>query len=229
VTGQRARRCPLDVPLARGRGERPARRVGLGTALAILSMGAGLGLAPGSAAAEGAEGGSEALAADGAQVRDGTQKAPVPAASRRRARRDQQQQKRKEWWIHAREVLFTGLELDAQQARGVDAIVETQLRHRARFIELDTEFAAAVRRADKERSAALDAELRATNAQIKEHYELFEEMRALLTEEQRPIFDTNRARLVAEGRAARKARRERRSGERPEPDAPLNRRASPSS
>jgi hypothetical protein len=203
------------------------RALGLRTALAILSLAAGLGLVAGYARAERAEGGSEALAADAAQVRDATQE--PPAAAGRRARRDLQGQKRKAWWIHAREVLFTDLELDAEQARGVDAIVESQLRHRARFQELDAEFAAALRRADTERTAALDAELRAINAQLKEHHELFEEMRALLTEEQRPTFDTNRARLVAGSRAARKAQREGRSGERPEPDAPLNRRASPSS
>ena len=206
--------------------------VGLRTALAILSMGAGLGLVAGSTRAEGVEGGSEALGVDGAQVRDATQE--PPAAPGRRTRRDLQGQKRKAWWIHAREVLFTDLSVnellnDGVEVRGVDAIVETQLRQRARFQELDAQFAAALRRADTERTAALDAELRATSAQLKEHYELFEEMRALLTEEQRPIFDTNRARLVAEGQAARKAQREGRSADRPEPNAPLNRRASPSS
>jgi len=203
------------------------RALGLRAALAILSMGAGLGLVAGSARAEGAEGGSEAPAADEIQVRDAMQEPSV--APERRARRDLQGQKRKAWWIHAREVLFTGLVLDAEQARGVDAMVEIQLRHRARFQELDAQFAAALRRADTERTAALDAELRATSAQLKEHYELFEEMRALLTEAQRPIFDTNRARLVAGSRAARKVQREGRSAERPEQDAPLNRRAGPSS
>ena len=202
------------------------RAVGLRAAVAILSMSAGFGLVTGSAHAEAAEPGSEALGADGTQVRDAMREPPT--ASGRRARHDQRHRERKAWWVHAREVLFTDLELDAEQARGVDAIVETQLRHRARFQELDAQFAAALRQADKERSAALDAELRATNAQLKEHYELFEEMRALLTEEQRPIFDTNRARLVAEGRAARKAQGGGRSAERPEPGAPLNRRASPS-
>ena len=187
-------------------------------AVAILLVGAGLGLVTGSARAEGAE---------GAQVRDATQE--PPAAARRRARRELQGQKRKEWWIHAREVLFTDLELDAEQTRGVDAIVETQLRHRARFQELDAQFAAALRRADKERTAALDAELRAVSAQLKEHHELFEEMRALLAEEQRPIFDTNRARLVAEGQTAGKAQREGRGADRPELNAPLNRRRGPSS
>jgi hypothetical protein len=190
--------------------------MGLRALLAILSTGAGLGLAAGSAGAEGAEAGIEALNAEATRK--------PPAASGRRARREQRDQQRKEWWVHARAVLFTGLELDAEQARGVDAIVETQLRHRARFTELDAEFAIALRQGDRERSAALDAELRAIDAQLKEHHELFEEMRALLTEEQRPIFDTNRARLVAGTKAARKTRRERRGAERPEPDASLNRR-----
>ncbi len=217
----------LDAPRDSWRAGIPVRAVGLRAALAVLSLGAGLGFAAASAGAEGVEGESEAPAADGTQVRDATQK--PPAATGRRARRALQEQRRKEWWIHAREVLFAGVELDAEQARGVDAIVETQLRHRARFSELDVQFAAALRRADKERTAELDAQLRATGAQLKEHHQLFEEMRALLTEEQRPIFDTNRARLVAEGQAARKAQREGRRTQRPEPGAPLNRRAGPSS
>jgi hypothetical protein len=37
-----------------------------------------------------------------------------------------------------------------------------------------------------------------------------EEMRALLSEEQRPIFDMNRARLAAEGKEPRERRRQRR-------------------
>jgi hypothetical protein len=227
MTSHRAGRCSLDPPRAFRRGGGAVRALGLHAALAILSMGAGLGLVAGSAGAAGAEGEGDSPAADGAQVRDATQKAP--AATGRRARRALQDQRRVEWWVHAREVLFAGLELDAEQARRVDAIVETQLRHRARFSELDAQFAAALRQGDRERSAALDAELRATSAQLKEHHELFEEMRALLTEEQRPIFDTNRARLVAEGQAARKAQRQGRSTQRPEPGAPLNRRAGPSS
>ena len=227
MTSHRAGRCSLDPPRAFRRGRGAVRAVGLRAALAILSMGAGLGLAAGSAGAEGAEGDADTPAADGAQVRDATQK--PPPATGRRARRALQDQRRVEWWVHARDVLFTGLDLDAEQARGVDAIVETQLRHRARFSELDAQFAAALRRADKERTAELDAQLRATSAQLKEHHELFEEMRALLTQEQRPIFDTNRARLVAEGQAARKAQREGRSTQRPEPGAPLNRRVGPSS
>jgi hypothetical protein len=201
--------------------------MGLRVLLAILSTGAGLALAAGSAGAEATEAGVRALDADAARERAATRE--PPAASRRRARREQQDRQRKEWWVHARAVLFTGLELDAEQVRGVDAIVETQLRHRARFTELDAEFAIALRQGDRERSAALDAELRAIDAQLKEHHELFEEMRALLTEEQRPIFDTNRARLAAGSKAARKNRRERRGAERPEPDAPLNPRRGPSS
>lgn len=189
------------------------RAAGLRTALAILSLGAGLGLMAPYALAERTAGGSEALDADGAQVRDTAQEAPPRPA--RRTRRDLLARKRTEWWAHAREVLFTGLELDAEQARGVDALVETQLRHRARFQELDAQFAAALRKADKERNAALDAELRETNAQLKSHNELFEAMRALLREDQRPIFDTNRARLVAEGQATRATPREGRSPERP--------------
>jgi hypothetical protein len=38
-----------------------------------------------------------------------------------------------------------------------------------------------------------------------------EEMRALLTEEQRPIFDMNRARLAAESQQSQKGRRKKRS------------------
>jgi len=194
--------------------------VGLRIAVATLLVSAGLGLVKGDARAEGAESGTEALDADRTQVRDATQE--PSASSGRRARQDSKNQKRREWWVHAREVLFADVELDAEQVRGVDAIVETQLRNRVRFQELDAQFVAAHRQADKERRAALDAELRAINPLLKEKHVLFDEMRALLTGEQRPIFDTNRARLVAEGQAARKTQRKGRSAERSEERMTVN-------
>jgi hypothetical protein len=78
-------------------------------------------------------------------------------------------------------VLFDGIELGAEQSRGVDAIIEAQLKVGRRSEEL-----------------------------CKGPDECMEEMRALLSEEQRPIFDMNRARLAAEDQQPRKQRRQRR-------------------
>jgi hypothetical protein len=191
----------------------PQRRL-LRGALAILVLAMGSGFAAGSPRAESAETGVEEPDAAGAPAQEATQEPPAfQSSATLRARRHQRQ---KEWWIHAREALFSDIELDAEQAHGVEAIIEAQLRNRARFQELDAEFKAARRRADAERSAAIRAELRAVNAQLRQQHELFEEMRALLTPEQRPIFDTNRARFAAESRADWRARREERGGRREE-------------
>jgi hypothetical protein len=48
----------------------------------------------------------------------------------------------------------------------------------------------------------------ALNAQLKSPHETIEDMRALLSKEQHPTFDMNRAHLVAEGQQPKKKRRE---------------------
>ena len=112
-------------------------------------------------------------------------------------------ERQREWWVHARHVLFTDLELSREQARGVDAIIEAQLATRARLQELDAQLAAARRPEDAERSDALRAERRAIREQLEGPHELMQKMRALLAEAQRSTFDMNRARLVAEGQKPR--------------------------
>lgn len=187
----------------------PWRRL-LQSALAILVLVAGSAVASGSPPAEDTEASVEepdvakTRANDAARGRRALQTSPE--------RRERRQQRLQEWWIYAREVLFADIELDAKQARGVDAIIETQLGKRARFAQLDADLKTARRQGDRERSAAIRVELRAANAQLKQQHELFEEMRALLTPEQRPIFDTNRARLAAEERASRRTQQEERAG-----------------
>ncbi len=110
---------------------------------------------------------------------------------------------------HARVVLFDGIELSAEQSRGVDAIVEAELKYGRRTEELRAEFEAARRQGDTERIRAIREESRSLRAQRKGPNTTMEEMRALLTEEQRPIFDMNRARLAAESQQAQKGRRKR--------------------
>jgi hypothetical protein len=108
-------------------------------------------------------------------------------------------ERQRAWWFRAQQVLFTDLELSPEQARAVDAIIETQLAARARLQDLDAELRASQERSDEERAAALRVERRATRAQLEDLHELIEAMRALLAEAQRPTFDMNRARLLAEG------------------------------
>jgi hypothetical protein len=169
-----------------------------GAALLLIAAG---GLGPtGSAHAEGA---AQQLDAAGSGEREPPPKAPG-SSSRPSQRR--QQGELEEWWIHAREVLFADLELSAEQTRGVDALLEGQRAARRRAEELQAELEAARERGDKERVASLRKELRANRSQLRNPYARIEQIRALLSPEQRPTFDMNRARLVAEGQQSRKAR-----------------------
>jgi len=103
-----------------------------------------------------------------------------------------------DWWTHALEVLFDGIELSEEQRGAIDAILEAQLNTRLRLQELDAALSAARRQQDSERIDAAKADFRAARAELREPYEIYEEMRAVLEEEQRPAFDMNRARHVAQ-------------------------------
>jgi hypothetical protein len=158
---------------------------GLCTAVAILIMGTGVCLAIGSANAETtATAAAELEAPDSADsgIRD---LAPTtPDAERRRKQSEQRELTRKrkgEWWTHAHEVLFSDIQLSAEQSRGVDEIIEARLA--------------------EQESVAL-------NPQSNSPHETIEDMRALLSKEQHPTFDMNRAHLVAEGQQPKKKRRE---------------------
>ncbi len=110
-------------------------------------------------------------------------------------------QKKRDWWNHAREVLLADIEISAEQARGVDAILGDQLDKRTQHQQRDVELRAARRSGAPERIDAALTAVFAIRAQIKEPHEIYEEIRALLSEEQRPQFDMNRARHVAESQA----------------------------
>lgn len=87
---------------------------------------------------------------------------------------------REEWWTHAHEVLFGEIQLSAEQSRRVDEIIEARLA--------------------QQESVAI-------NAQLRSPHETIEAMRALLSKEQHPTFDMNRAHLVAESQQPKKKRR----------------------
>jgi Spy/CpxP family protein refolding chaperone len=126
--------------------------------------------------------------------------------------------RRRNWWNGAREELFTGIDLSADQARGIDAIIDRQLDRRAQLQQRDAEIPAAHESRDSERVEAARAAFAAINAQIKEPHEIFEEMRTLLTEEQRPRFDMNRARRIARGQ--KRLKKPATQSEKPEPEDP---------
>jgi hypothetical protein len=177
--------------------------VGLRSAVAILIASTGVGLAVGSANAE-----TAAVA---------ELEAPDSADSGIREQRESQSQRREKWWTNARAVLFSGIELSAEQLRGVNEIIEAQLEVGRRSEELRAELGTAQQQADKERITAIRAEsrARALRARHQGPHECIEEMRALLSEEQHPAFDMNRARLAAEGqqpRTPKERRQRRRSG-----------------
>jgi LTXXQ motif family protein len=173
---------------------------GLCGAALLLIAASGLGLTESSAHAEGA---APALGAGGSGGREPPPQGPGSSSRRSRSQRPGEAEK---WWIHAREVLFEDLELSAEQTRRVDAILEGQQAARRRAEELQAELEAARKRGDRERVASLRQELRANRSQLRNPYARIEQIRALLSPEQRPTFDMNRARLVAEGQQSRKAR-----------------------
>ena len=197
---------------------------GLCRAVAIVIMGTGVCLAIGSANAE-TTAAAELEASDSAYsgIREPTPTEPTaPDAKRRREQREQraeQRRKQKEqrkltperreqWWAHAQEVLFIDIQLDAEQSHGVDEIIEARLAERRRSGELQAEITVAERQGDTERSAALREEIVALKAQPDSSHETIEAMRALLSKEQHPTFDMNRAHLVAEGQQPKKKQRE---------------------
>jgi len=181
------------------------RAVGLRGAVAILIVGTRVGLAVGSANAETV---AELEAPNTAD--SGVQDATLTAQkAERRERRELQAQQREERFAHVRVVLFIGIELSAEQSRGVDAIIETQLKDRRRSGELRAELETARQQDDAERIRAIREESRPLRARRRGPDECMEEMRALLSEEQHSIFDMNRARLAAEGQGPKKTRRQK--------------------
>jgi hypothetical protein len=179
------------------------RAEGLRGAVAILIAGTGIGLAVGSANAE-------TVAVAELEASDTTDSGVRDAAptARRLGRQSRRLAKR---WAHARAVLFDGIELSAEQSRGVDAIMEAQLEDGRRSEGLRAELDTAKQQGDKERIRAIRAESRTLGEEgCRSPDECMEEMRALLLEEQRPNFDMNRARLAAESQQPRKGRRNRR-------------------
>jgi Spy/CpxP family protein refolding chaperone len=184
------------------------RAEGLRHALVILIAGCGLGVGSAPAADSGVDPDAPQAGADA--VREPGPDGPeVPGSPRARQPRNLPPD---EWWAHAREVLVEDLELSEEQTHQIDAIIKSQNDALRRSQELRSELRVAQQQADKERSAALQAKLRANREEIKRPQERIEEMRAILREEQRPGFDMNRARLVAEGQQQREKRRGRRPG-----------------
>jgi len=115
-------------------------------------------------------------------------------------------QKKRDWWNHAREVLFSDIELSAEQAHAVDAIIEAQLNTRALLQQRDAKLNAVRKTRDSKRIDAAREGFRATQKQLQKPHEIYEAMRAVLAEEQRPAFDMGRARLVAEAQGSGQAR-----------------------
>jgi hypothetical protein len=186
----------------------------LRAALAVLLAGSGFGLGVGSALASEAEEAPEASQTEASAAREAPPEAPPTRRPRQRGQRASRAPE--QWWVHAREVLFDDVELSEDQARQVDAIIEGRVAVRRRVRELQADLRVARQQGDAKRSAELQEELRANRAQLKNPHARIEEIRELLTEEQRPTFDMNRARLVAEGQQARKARQ----GQRPKRAGP---------
>jgi len=102
------------------------RAEGLRGAVAILIAGTGIGLAVGSANAE-----TVAVAVAELEASDTTDSG-VRDATPTAQRLERQFQRLEKRWAHARAVLFDGIELSAEQSRGVDAIMEAQLENGAR-------------------------------------------------------------------------------------------------
>lgn len=182
------------------------RAVGLRSAIAILIAVTGVSLAVGSANAETAT--LAVREAPDSADSEAREAAPTAGkAEQRRERRELRSQRGEERLDHARVVLFDGIELSAEQVRGVDAIVEAELKYGRRTLELRDELEAARRQGDMERIRAINAERATLRERRKGPNKTMKELRALLTEEQCPIFDLNRARLAAESQQAQTGRK----------------------
>jgi hypothetical protein len=178
---------------------------GLRQAFAILIAGCGLGISAASAADSDAE----------PDVPDaGAKTVPEPALDQPAAPGpgDARESKKPapEWWAHAHEVLVEDLDLSEEQTRQIDAVIERQLGALQRSPELREEIRIAREQADKKRASSLQSMHRANREEIKRPQERIEEIRAILRKEQRPGFDMNRARLVAEGQQQQKKKQDRR-------------------
>ena len=176
---------------------------GLRAVVPVVVAGTGLGLWDGLAHAEGAAPEPGAPAAAG--------RAPKPNVAAAPSGPGQKGERQQAWWARAREVLFRDLELTAEQTRAVDGILESQEEARARSQELQAELATARRERKPERSTALREELRKIRTKLKSPHTVIDEMRALLSDEQRPTFDMNRAHLVAESQKTPKAQKGQRA------------------
>jgi hypothetical protein len=120
-------------------------------------------------------------------------------------------QRKLDWWTHALKVLFKDIDLSEEQRHGVDEILEAQLNTRLRMQELDLALSDARRARDTERIDSAKKDFRILKAQLKQPHEIYEEMRALLEEEQRPVFDLNRARHTAEMQGSGRSRPDERA------------------
>jgi hypothetical protein len=149
------------------------------TAVAILIMGSGVFLAIDLANAEATATAAAAAKLEALDSEDSGIRDPAPTAPDAERRRKQSEW-REAWWTHAQEVLFGDIQLNAEQSRRVDEIIEARLAQQESVV---------------------------INTQLESPHETIEELRALLPKEQHPTFDMNRARLVAEGQQAQKKRR----------------------
>lgn len=138
--------------------------------------------------------------------------APKQGMPRARSRQSpaERAKQREAWWTHAREVLFRDIQLSPEQVRGVDAIVERQEKGQQQLDEVRTEIQAAQKARDSKRVGELRAQLRQGRAKLKSPQARIDEMRALMSDAQRPTFDLNRAHLVAERQQSRQARQRKR-------------------
>ncbi|MFP6640714.1 MAG: hypothetical protein VCC04_10765, partial [Myxococcota bacterium] len=118
---------------------------------------------------------------------------------------------RKQWWVKSREVLFSGIELNAEQSKKVDEIIATQIENRTLFTRLDTQLSAATASRNAARAKQLREEVRVARENLQSVHQLFDEMNELLDGDQKKIFDVNRAKLVSEGQGIRRKRQQSRA------------------
>jgi len=182
---------------------------GLRGAIAILIASTGISLAVGSANAE-TTAVAELEASDTADSGGHDALSAEQMAELIAEKRELQLQRQAKALANARVVLFVGIELSAEQSRGVDAIIEAEREYGRRTGELRFQLARAQKQGDTERARAIRQESGPLRARRKGRDECMEEMRAFLSEEQRPIFDMNRARLAAEKQQSQKGRHKRR-------------------
>ena len=122
---------------------------------------------------------------------------------KRRGKHVRAKRQRDQWWQKARRTLFSGIKLTPDQSAEITQMIRDQKQNRTNFSKLDVQLAVARSENDIAKARELRGKTKAARESLQSVHVVLDSIRGVLTPEQRPTFDVNRAKLVAEGQAIR--------------------------